>query len=96
MPKAIWNGAVIAEAASNEVHIVENNIYFPANRVNPAYLKHSDHHSFCDWKGTADYYHLVVDGKTNENAAWLYRTPEQAAAQITGFIAFWKGVQVQA
>jgi uncharacterized protein (DUF427 family) len=95
MPKAIWNGAVIAEASSDEVHIVENNIYFPANKVNPAYLKGSDHHSVCSWKGTADYYHLVVDGKVNENAAWLYRTPEKAATKITGFIAFWKGVQVQ-
>ncbi|MEB0032800.1 DUF427 domain-containing protein [Undibacterium sp. RTI2.1] len=94
MPKAIWNGAIIAQATDEEVEIVESNIYFPPNKVNAEYLKNSAHHTVCGWKGTADYYSLEVDGKINENAAWLYRTPKDAAKQIAGFIAFWKGVQV--
>jgi uncharacterized protein (DUF427 family) len=94
MPKAIWNGVVIAEASDSEVQMVENNLYFPPSRVNHAYLQASEKHSVCGWKGTASYYDVVVDGKVNENAAWYYPTPMEAAGQITGYIAFWRGVNV--
>ncbi len=95
MPKAVWNGAVIAEAGDDEVEIVENNVYFPADKVNRAYLRDSTHATVCPWKGTASYYSLVVDGKVNENAAWFYREPSEKARQIKDHVAFWRGVDVQ-
>jgi uncharacterized protein (DUF427 family) len=91
--KAIWNGQVIAE--SNDTVVVENNHYFPAESVNRAFLRDSATHSTCPWKGEASYYSLEVDGKTNTDAAWYYPTPKDAAKQITGRVAFWKGVTVQ-
>jgi uncharacterized protein (DUF427 family) len=90
--KAIWNGATIAD--STDIVTVEGNAYFPLEAVNQAYLKPSDHHSTCPWKGVASYYSLSVDGKENPNAAWYYPTPKDAAKQIAGRVAFWKGVQV--
>jgi uncharacterized protein (DUF427 family) len=54
----------------------------------------SDTHTFCPWKGTASYYSVVVDGETNTDAAWYYPEPADAAKQITGRVAFWKGVVV--
>ena len=90
--KAIWNGATIAE--SSDIVTVEGNAYFPAESVDKAVLKPSDHHSTCPWKGVASYYSLVVDGKENANAAWYYPTPKDAAKEITGRVAFWKGVEV--
>jgi uncharacterized protein (DUF427 family) len=95
MPKALWNGEVIAEASDDEVEIVENNVYFPIDKVNQEYLQESTHTSVCPWKGTASYYHLVVDGKINENAAWFYRQPSEKAKQIKDHVAFWRGVEVQ-
>lgn len=95
MPKAIWNGAVIAQANANEVEIVDENVYFPPSAVNFSFLQESTHHTVCSWKGTADYYSVNVDGKINENAAWLYRAPKDAAKEIAGYIAFWKGVKVE-
>lgn len=95
MPKAIWNGEVIAEAGDDEVEIVENNVYFPIDKVNDEYLQDSTHTTLCPWKGTANYYHLVVDGKVNENAAWFYRQPSEKARQIKDHVAFWRGVEVQ-
>jgi uncharacterized protein (DUF427 family) len=94
MPKAVWNGAVIAEARDDEVEIVENNVYFPLSAVKREYLQSSEHHSVCPWKGTASYYSLAVDGKVNQNAAWFYPQPFDAAKQIAGHVAFWKGVEV--
>jgi uncharacterized protein (DUF427 family) len=95
MPKALWNGEVVAEASDDEVEIVENNVYFPIDKVNQEYLQESTHTSVCPWKGTASYYHLVVEGKINENAAWFYRQPSEKAKQIKDHVAFWRGVEVQ-
>ena len=95
MPKATWNGAVIVEAASGEVQIVERNVYFPPFAVDKNYLRPSATHTVCGWKGTASYYDVVVDGDINKDAAWFYPTPKDAAANIAGFVAFWKGVAVE-
>jgi uncharacterized protein (DUF427 family) len=96
MPTATWNGVVIADAAVAEIEVVEGNVYFPRSTVNQRYLKASDTHTVCGWNGTASYYHLVVDGQTNTDAAWFYPEPKEAAKQITDRVAFWRGVQVQA
>jgi uncharacterized protein (DUF427 family) len=91
----MWNGTVIAEAGDDEVEIVENNVYFPPASVKAGYLRASDHQSSCPWKGRASYYNLDVDGKVNENAAWFYPAPLDAAKQIKDHVAFWRGVEVK-
>lgn len=93
MPRAIWNNAVIAE--SDHTEIVEGNHYFPIESVKQGYLKHSQHHTTCPWKGEASYYSLEVNGQVNENAAWYYPNPKDAAARIKNHIAFWRGVRVE-
>ena len=93
MAKATWNGAVIAESETYEV--VEDTIYFPSDALNKDYLQDSEHTTKCGWKGTASYYHVVVDGKENQNAAWCYAEPKEAAKNIAGYVAFWKGVVVE-
>jgi len=93
MPKALWGGKVVAE--STDCVVVEGNQYFPVSAVKKEYLKSSAHTSICPWKGTAHYYHLDVDGMRNENAAWFYPEPKPAAKEITGRVAFWKGVRVE-
>ena len=94
MPKAVWNGATIAEAPENAVELVEGNVYFPAEAVDRRYLQPSETHTVCGWKGTASYYHVAVNGQLNRDAAWYYPEPKEAARNIAGRIAFWKGVQV--
>jgi uncharacterized protein (DUF427 family) len=93
MPKAIWNGAVIAE--SDRCEVVEGNQYFPSDSIKREYFKESSTHTTCPWKGVASYYSLEVDGQENKDAAWYYPTPKDAAKNITGHIAFWKGVKVE-
>ncbi len=92
MMRATWNGVTIAE--SDDTVIVEGNHYFPADSVNPTLLAPSDHRTSCPWKGTASYHGVVVDGQTNANAAWFYPAPKDAAKEITGRLAFWKGITV--
>jgi uncharacterized protein (DUF427 family) len=92
MPRASWNGAVIAE--SDQCVVVEGNQYFPAESVKREYLRDSATHTVCGWKGTASYYTVVVDGQENPDAAWYYPEPKDAARNIAGHVAFWRGVTV--
>ena len=94
MPRATWNGAVIAEAPDAAVELVEGNVYFPADAVRHEYLKPSETHTVCGWKGTASYYDVVVNGETNADAAWYYPDIKPEAKEIEGYVAFWKGVEV--
>ena len=92
MVKAIWNGVILAE--SEETIVVEGNHYFPPESVNRGYLRESETHTTCPWKGRASYYAIVVSGKVNKDAAWYYPEPKSATKHITGYVAFWKGVEI--
>jgi uncharacterized protein (DUF427 family) len=90
--RAMWNGEVIAE--SDDTVVVEGNHYFPIGSVRADVLRPSDHHTVCGWKGTASYYTIAIGGAENRDAAWYYPEPKDAAKEIAGRVAFWRGVQV--
>lgn len=94
MPKAIWNGAILA--ASDKCEVVEGNQYFPPDSINQKYFKESSTHTVCSWKGEANYYTIEVDGQQNKDAAWYYPNPQEKAKNIQGYVAFWRGVKVEA
>jgi len=61
-----------------------------------SYITDSKTSTGCPWKGTASYYNAVVDGKTIHDVAWYYPNPKDAAANIRGYVAFYKNkVQIQ-
>ncbi|WP_295385884.1 DUF427 domain-containing protein [uncultured Thiodictyon sp.] len=90
--KATWKDAVLAE--SGDTVAIEGNQYFPAESIDRQYFRESSKHTACPWKGEASYYDIVVDGETNKDAAWYYPEPKDAAKEIKGRVAFWKGVKV--
>ncbi|MEM9301387.1 MAG: DUF427 domain-containing protein [Pseudomonadota bacterium] len=90
--KAQWNGTVIAE--SDDTVVVDGNHYFPADSLRSEHFRASDHTTVCGWKGTANYYDVIVGDQVNGTAAWYYAEPKPAAAEIRGRVAFWKGVRV--
>jgi uncharacterized protein (DUF427 family) len=93
MKRAEWNGAVLAE--SDDIVTVEGNAYFPAESLRREFFQPSETPTVCPWKGTASYYSLRVAGRENRDAAWYYPQPFDAARQIKGRVAFWKGVVVR-
>jgi uncharacterized protein (DUF427 family) len=93
MVRAIWNNEVVAE--SDATVVVEGNHYFPQDALRQKYFKPSTTHTDCSWKGTASYYNLEVNGQVNKDAAWYYPAPYAAAKHIAGYVAFWKGVQIE-
>ncbi len=93
MARAIWNGKILAESKS--VEIVEGNKYFPPDSINREFFQESNTQTICSWKGTAQYFHLKVEGQVNVDAAWTYLEPKDAAKNILGYVAFWRGVEVE-
>jgi uncharacterized protein (DUF427 family) len=90
--KASWKGQILAE--SDDTVVVESNHYFPVSSINREFFKQSDTTSHCPWKGDASYYSIVVGDQENQDAAWYYPTPMDAAREIEGRVAFWRGVEV--
>jgi uncharacterized protein (DUF427 family) len=93
MPRAIWNGAILAE--SDLCEEVEGNLYFPPESLDRRFFEPSPRTSVCGWKGTAEYFDLVVDGQRNAAAAWIYRDPKPAASNIRDRVAFWNDVTIE-
>ena len=91
--KAMWNDTVLAESERTEV--VEGNHYFPPETIKREFFEPSATHTVCPWKGTASYYTVAVNGARNPDAAWFYPQTKDAAKNIEGYVAFWKGVEVR-
>jgi uncharacterized protein (DUF427 family) len=94
MARATWNGTVLAE--SDDTIVVEGNHYFPPSALDTSLVRPSSTHTTCSWKGVASYYTIEVDGQRNVDAAWFYPEPRPAAENIIGYVAFWKGVAIEA
>ena len=90
--KATWENTLLAE--SDKTIVIEGNHYFPPEAIKKEYFRVSDTHSTCPWKGLASYYHVDAGGKVNQDAAWYYSEPKEAAKQIKNYVAFWRGVKV--
>jgi uncharacterized protein (DUF427 family) len=93
MARATFAGEVIAD--SDHTIVVEGNHYFPPSSVKAEFLVNSDTHTICPWKGTASYKTVSVGGAQAADGAWFYPEPKEAASEIAGYYAFWKGVEVE-
>lgn len=93
MARAFWHNVVIAD--SDETIVVEGYHYFPSDSVNRKYLQESQTRTKCPRKGVARYFHVIVGGELNADAAWTHPNPRAAASEIKGYIAFWHGVEVE-
>lgn len=93
MPRALWNGTVLAE--SEETVVVENNHYFPPDSIRREHFEPSRRTSHCAWKGKARYYDVVVGGERRTDAAWCYPKPRKAASHIRDHVAFARGISVE-
>jgi uncharacterized protein (DUF427 family) len=91
--RATWNDTVLAD--SDQTVVVEGNHYFPPDSIRREYFRSSATETVCPWKGTASYFSIEVDGQTNADAAWVYKEPKDAAAEIRDHVAFWRGVEIQ-
>ncbi len=61
--------------------------YVPPESVDMALLTPSTRHTFCEWKGRAEYFHVEGSAGRIENAVWRYPDAFDDAASIAGWFA---------
>ena len=60
--------------------------YLPADDVRMALLEPSDTVTQCPYKGTAEYWAALVDGRRVDDIAWSYRTPRVGERPLEGVV----------
>jgi uncharacterized protein (DUF427 family) len=63
--------------------------YVPRGHANLALMARTDRVTHCPYKGNANYFSIVANGKSIENSVWTYETPFPAMAEIAGHLAFY-------
>ncbi|KAF5965348.1 isoamyl alcohol oxidase [Fusarium bulbicola] len=86
------NGRTVAKATSS-MHLLETGLptryYLPLSAVDQTVLSKSPVRSKCPYKGEAEYYNIVIDGKTFENLVWYYNHPTLESAAIARLVCFY-------
>ncbi len=92
--RVIAGGLVIADSVQAK-RVLQTSYppvyYIPPADIDTEVLTESDFRSFCEWKGKAGFYSLVVPRRTIEKAAWYYPSPTPRFAGIEGYVAFFPG-----
>lgn len=65
--------------------------YLPPKDVRAA-LRPSPRSSFCEWKGQARYFDVLIGEPIAVNAAWAYDTPADEFSALAGYLAFYAGL----
>jgi uncharacterized protein (DUF427 family) len=90
----VFNNAIIADT-NKAYRVLETShppvYYLPPQDVKLEYLQSTSQQSFCEWKGWAKYYSLIVGNKEAINVAWFYSEPTSSFAAIKDYIAFYAG-----
>lgn len=86
------DGKTVAKASSS-VHLHETGLpvryYLSPGSVDPSLLRNSELVTKCPYKGEAEYYSIVVDGKEYKDIVWYYRLPTHESAAVAGLICFY-------
>lgn len=92
--RVVFNGEVIAETR-RAVRVLETShppvYYIPPEDIRMEFFSLTKKHTFCEFKGSADYWMLRLGGRTVENVAWSYPTPAPGYETIKGYLAFYPG-----
>ena len=90
--RVYFGGELVADT-SRAVRVLETShppvYYIPRDDVRSEFLKPSTRRSFCEFKGSATYWTLDVNGRIAEDAAWSYERPSRGYELIQGFLAFY-------
>lgn len=90
--RVVFNGELIADTQRGK-RILETShpptFYFPPEDVRLDCLVPTTQKSFCEWKGWAGYYSVVVGSRTATHAVWSYPQPTPAYAALQDYLSFY-------
>lgn len=92
--KVVFNGRLIADTR-NGYRVLETShppaYYFPVADVSTEVLHPVSGGSFCEWKGRARYFDVIVGNRKAEQAVWTYEDPNDRYSEIAGCFCFYPG-----
>jgi uncharacterized protein (DUF427 family) len=90
--RVVHRGVTVADTVAT-IRVLETSqppaFYIPRADCSADHLVAGTGRSFCEWKGPATYWSVVVDGVVVANAGWSYENPTPPFAAIRGHIAFY-------
>lgn len=92
--RVVFAGVTIANS-TRSVRVLETShppvYYIPPEDVRMEHLVIEAQESFCEWKGSAGYYSVIVGEQRAPLAAWVYPAPTRSFEAIRNYIAFYPG-----
>ena len=89
----VWQGETLLADSRRTLLVKETAhrdvLYFPEADVALELFDTSDHHTFCPFKGEADYLSLARAERPDPNLVWTYRKPFAEVARLAGYVAFY-------
>jgi len=90
--RIVADGGLVAET-NRPILIKETShppVYFlPPDDVYEQWLRKTPKTSFCEWKGQASYYDLVIGSRVLEAVAFVYENPVERYRDIAGWYSFY-------
>lgn len=90
--RVVFNGQLIADSR-NAKRVLETShppvYYIPPQDITMDCLQPVSDTTYCEWKGQAHYFDVVVQGKKADKAAWSYPEPTQSFESIADCLAFY-------
>jgi len=92
--RVVAGGVTIADT-TNAMRLLETSHppgwYLPPSDIQMDLLQTVGGQSFCEWKGIARYFDVVVEGQRFEQAAWAYPEPTGSYGALAGYLSFYPG-----
>ena len=92
--RVVIGGVTVADT-TRPIRVLETShpptYYVPPEDVRREYLRPSRRRTYCEFKGQASYYDLVVGEREVRDAAWYHPDPNERFAAIRDHVAFYPG-----
>jgi len=92
--RVVLEGVMIADT-TRALRVLETShppvYYIPPEDVRGEYLRRNRRRTFCEFKGAAGYYDLVVGEREVRDAAWSYPEPAAGFEALRDHVAFYPG-----
>jgi uncharacterized protein (DUF427 family) len=82
--KATIHGKTVAQAADEDVMLIDGDVYFPPDSVIHSALQESSTARSSSWKGDIQYYDVRIDDLDVRDGAWCHPAPPDTAVALVG------------
>lgn len=90
---SVIHGGICIADTFRALRVVTNghapSYYLPPEDIRMELMQPSRRKTFCEWKGVASHYDLIVDDEVVRDAAWCFPEPARAFEPLRDYVAFY-------